>query len=420
MPEGGVYAALSDAKHCPGMRRADQYTSSEQRRSFWPRIAAPLPEPVYRDFVDMLFGMRLPVLGLGVVFVAVATRFAFEWNDPIIGALAIAAGILTAARLLTMRAYTRLGGAASLSQLERWELRYAAGSYGFAVLLAALNVWALTYHQSLLHMITVSLVFSFGAGIVSRISVRPVICVGSLLLATVPTIVALAFHALSQPGVALHVQLFAIEALLVAMISALSLQTVAHLYRSAVHHHISKHDMVHLAKRDALTGLANRLLLRERFQDAIADAARKGGRLAIHYIDLDAFKSINDRHGHPAGDALLQQVSERLETTVRAEDTVARLGGDEFAVLQVEVAQDSEAEMLADRIIKKLKAPYEIEDTSMHISASVGIAMMPDAGRDLDGLLSCADSALYRSKSDGKDRAHFCTSEDGSDDVAVA
>lgn len=403
-----MYAALSDATQTPGMRRSDQYTPRNQRLSLRLR-AAPLPELVYRDFVDMLFGMRLPVFGLGLVFVVVATLFAIEWRDPIIAALAVAAVTVTALRLWTMHAYGRARAAASLAQLKCWELRYAIGCYAFALLLAGLNVRALTYHQPLLQLITVSLVFSFGAGIVSRISVRPKICVASMLLATVPTIVALAVHAFTQHETPLHAQLFAIQALLLTMITVLSLQTVGYLYRSAVQHHTTEHDMAHLAKRDALTGLANRLLLRERFQDATAKARHKSGRLAIHYIDLDGFKAINDRHGHPAGDILLQQVSERLTATVRAGDTVARLGGDEFVVLQIDVAQDSEAELLARRIIKKLSAPYEIDATSMRISASVGIAMMPDAGRDLERLLSRADTALYRSKTGGKGRAHFCT-----------
>jgi diguanylate cyclase (GGDEF)-like protein len=364
----------------------------------------------------MLFDMRLPVFGLGLVFVAVATLFAFEWHDRIIGTLAAAAGLLTATRLWTMQAFRRVGTATSLDELKRWELRYAIGTCGFALLLAALNVRALTYHQPLMHLITVSLVFAFGAGVVSRTSVRPRICIASLLLATVPTVAALAAHAFSDHGAILHTQLFAIQALLLAMITILSLQSVGHLYRSAVQHHTTEHDMAHLAKRDALTGLANRLLLRERFQDAAAQALRGSDNVAVHYIDLDGFKAINDHHGHPAGDSLLQQVSGRLEATVRGEDTVARLGGDEFVVLQTGVAQDGEAEMLARRIIKKLSAPYAIDGTSMCISASVGIAIMPDAGRDLETLLSRADSALYRSKNGGKGRAHFCTREDASDD----
>jgi diguanylate cyclase (GGDEF)-like protein len=132
----------------------------------------------------------------------------------------------------------------------------------------------------------------------------------------------------------------------------------------------------------------------------------------VHFIDLDGFKGINDVHGHPAGDSVLQQVSRRLESAVRADDTVARLGGDEFIVLQTNVSHEGETEMLARRIIRQLSAPYEVDGKLMRISASIGIAMTPDFGLDLEGLISCADSALYRSKGSGKGRLHFCVRED--------
>jgi diguanylate cyclase len=373
---------------------------------------SPLPLPVYREFVDMLFGMRLPIAGMGLVFIGVTALAAYEWSDLVYAALAIAAALVTAARVLVLTVYERARPVADVDRLRRWERWYAWGNYAFACLLALLNIHALSYHNPILHLITVSLVFGFGAGVVSRISVRPLICVVSLLLATVPTVAALAVHALTDHGAALHIQLFAIEAVLVAMITALSLQTVAHLHGSAVQHHIARHDMAQLAKRDALTGLPNRLLLRERFQDASLASARTDARLAVHFIDLDGFKAVNDGHGHPAGDSVLEQVSRRLESAVRADDTVARLGGDEFIVLQVDIDQESEAEMLARRIIKKLSASYEVDGKSMHISASIGIAMMPEYGPDLERLLSCADAALYRSKGSGKGRLHFCVRED--------
>ena len=374
--------------------------------------ASLLPQPVYREFVDMLFSMRLPILGMGLVVTIVTALAAQQWNDPLYAALAAAAAILTAARLMTLTAYRRAGPITDVAQVERWELRYAIGNYAFALVLALFSMRALALHQPLLHLIAVSLVFSFGAGIVSRISVRPVICVVSLLLATVPTVAALTVHAFLYHAMALHAQLYAVEAALVAMITALSLQTVAHLYRSAAQHHTAKHDMALLAKRDALTGLPNRLLLRERFRDASLASARTGARLAVHFIDLDGFKAINDGHGHPAGDAVLQQVSRRLESSVRTDDTVARLGGDEFIVLQTDIDHDGEAEMLARRIVKKLSAPYEVDGKAMRISASVGIATTPEFGLDLERLIACADAALYRSKGDGKGRLYFCTRED--------
>jgi diguanylate cyclase (GGDEF)-like protein len=378
-----------------------------------------LPDLVYRDFVVMLFSMKPQVIGMGVVLVGVASLIAEECNDLVAAALAIVTILVTAARVLTINAYLRKGSSATMAELKRLERDYAAGTYAMGALLGALNVRALSYDLPLFHLITVSLLFSYGAGLVCRVSVRPMLCAVGLLLATVPTVAALAAHAILDT-VTLHAQLLGIEAVLVALITGLSLQTVVYLYRSAVEHHTAKHDLAQLAKYDALTGLANRLMLRERFQASSERAHQRRSRLALHYLDLDGFKAVNDVHGHPAGDALLQQVSRRLEETVRSDDTVARLGGDEFVVLQTNVSEDGEAELLARRIIKKLSAPYEIDGQTMQISASVGIAMMPEAGRDLERLLAQADAALYRSKKAGKSRASFSTPEDAENERKAA
>lgn len=174
------------------MRRSDQAAPIERRSSIrlFP-AAATLPLPVYRDFIDMLFGMRLPIVGLGAVFVGVCVLAAYELGNSFFAVLAALGALTTLSRLVTLRAYSRASPVGDMDALRRWERRYAIGNYTSAVLLALLNLAALMIHHPLLHLITISLVFSFGAGVVSRISVRPKICVASLLLATVPTVVAL-------------------------------------------------------------------------------------------------------------------------------------------------------------------------------------------------------------------------------------
>jgi diguanylate cyclase (GGDEF)-like protein len=151
-------------------------------------------------------------------------------------------------------------------------------------------------------------------------------------------------------------------------------------------------------------------MLRERFLEP--EPALHDDTMALHYVDLDGFKAINDLHGHPVGDALLRQVAERMKGTVRADDMVARLGGDEFVVLQTDLGHPDEAQMLARRLIRDLSAPYEIEGKPLKISASVGIALGTDFGLDLERLLACADCALYRSKSRGKRQFNFATPGD--------
>lgn len=351
--------------------------------------------------------MRMPILALGLVLAGAAAIAARECADGRFTVIAVAAAFVTIARVLTVTAY-RHAAPATAPALWRWERRYAWGNHATALLIGLLNALALTYHHPQLHLITTSLVFGFGAGLVARISVRPWICVPSLMIATLPTIAALTLHALSEEVVPMHGELFGMEALLMAFITAVSLQTVAHLYRASVRQLTAEHDMARLAKHDALTGLPNRLALRDRHQSAVA--AHKP--VALHYIDLDGFKPINDAHGHPAGDAVLREVAQRLAATVRTQDLVARLGGDEFVVLQADAGQAAEAELLARRIVKRLAAPYEVDGKTLHVSASVGIAVGQEPGADLEQLLACADAALYRAKLAGKSRHSFCTPED--------
>ena len=360
----------------------------------------------------MLFSMWLPIFGLGLVFIAVCLLAAMELDSPIYLALAALGALTIFLRLLNVRAYRRAAPVAHIKDLRRWERYYAIGNCASAAQLALLNILVLTVHEPMLQLITVSLVFSFGAGVVARTAVRPKLCVMSLLLATIPTVAALAIHAFNVHGNGLHTEMFLVEAMLVAMITGLSLQTVAHLYRTAVEHHTAKHDLGQLARHDALTGLANRLLLRDRFQTSVEAAARNGEFLAVHFLDLDGFKAVNDSYGHPAGDALLQQVARRLEAIVRADDTVARLGGDEFVLLQSGIRHEDEAQMLALRIVRELSRPYEIEDSISGVSVSVGIATAPRQGVELERLLAAADAALYRAKKSGKARVIFCTGDD--------
>lgn len=369
---------------------------------------ASLPLPVYRDFVDMLFSMRFPIFGLGVVFAGISGFLGRALDNRFLIGLAALGIVTTFLRLAVIRAYHRASPVFPFDELRRWERRYAIGNFASAALLGLLAVTAISSHSPLLDLITVSLVFGFGAGIVSRTSVRPLICVAGLLTATVPTIIALLLHALEPDALPLHRDMYLIEAFIVAAIMGLSLQTVTHLYRTAVEHHTARHDMAQLARTDALTGLSNRLLLRELFQDRAATAIRARNLVALHYLDLDGFKAINDRYGHPAGDALLEQVARRLEVIVPPDDVVARLGGDEFIVLQAGISDESQAELLARRVIREISNPYLIDAVSMSVSVSVGIATAPKLGVELERLLACADAALYRAKAGGKSRALFC------------
>jgi diguanylate cyclase (GGDEF)-like protein len=160
-------------------------------------------------------------------------------------------------------------------------------------------------------------------------------------------------------------------------------------------------QVAHLTHHDGLTDLPNRILLRERLDNALARTGRSS-QLAVLHLDLDNFKELNDTLGHPIGDALLVAVAKRLESLVREDDTVARLGGDEFAIVQVGAEQPQGAKTLAERVAEVICEPYQLEMHRVLSSVSIGIALAPSDGRSADELLKAADMALYRAKSDGR------------------
>ena len=162
----------------------------------------------------------------------------------------------------------------------------------------------------------------------------------------------------------------------------------------------------YMAHHDSLTDLANRVLLNERLEHALGKI-QGGDMVAVHHVDLDQFKAVNDTFGHPAGDKLLKTVADRLRGLVRGTDTIARMGGDEFVIVQTPLADPAEATSLAQRIIKVMSEPYDLDDHQAVIGASVGIAVGPGDGLSPDSLLRNADLALYRAKGDGRGTFRF-------------
>ena len=162
----------------------------------------------------------------------------------------------------------------------------------------------------------------------------------------------------------------------------------------------------HLARHDVLTGLCNRANFREKLEVA-CEHARRGAPSAVMYLDLDRFKAVNDTLGHPVGDALLKQVTARLLACTRGTDTVARFGGDEFAIIQTGAPQPAGAEVLAQRLVQALSAPFEIDGRAVVIGASIGVAVAPIDGVTPDVLMKQADLALYEAKGQGRGRHRF-------------
>jgi diguanylate cyclase (GGDEF)-like protein/PAS domain S-box-containing protein len=169
----------------------------------------------------------------------------------------------------------------------------------------------------------------------------------------------------------------------------------------------AQEKLLRLAHSDSLTGLPNRNLLTDRLRQALAFAARHRTRVALMFLDLDRFKNINDSLGHHIGDQILKEVATRLTRAVRAEDTVARLGGDEFVVLLQELHSSTDAAIIATNLLRELTPPCFVDGHELHLSASAGITLYPDDGRDADVLMKNADIAMYQVKDAGRNGFQF-------------
>lgn len=172
---------------------------------------------------------------------------------------------------------------------------------------------------------------------------------------------------------------------------------------------LAEGQLVRMARFDLLTGLANRNAFVDALQQAIAVKQRGGKNFAVLYLDLDHFKDVNDTLGHPIGDRLLQLLAQRFQRNIRAADTLARFGGDEFALIATDIIEPEDAAALAEKTMKSINEPFWIQGNEIRIGASIGIALYGGDSPDAETLLSRADVALYRAKSDGRGSYRFFT-----------
>lgn len=189
-------------------------------------------------------------------------------------------------------------------------------------------------------------------------------------------------------------------------------------YENITERQLAQEKIRYQAMHDLLTGLPNRTQFSDRLSRSLALARHRQNLLAVMFLDLDRFKTINDTLGHAVGDRLLQEVADRLTSCLREEDTVARWGGDEFTLLVPQISCAEDAAQIAQRILAALKPPMYLEEhsqtcrtTSLHISTSIGIALYPHNGSDAETLLRNADAALYRAKQQGRNNYQFYTQE---------
>jgi diguanylate cyclase (GGDEF)-like protein/PAS domain S-box-containing protein len=180
-------------------------------------------------------------------------------------------------------------------------------------------------------------------------------------------------------------------------------------YRDITQRKATEKQLEYQAYYDALTGLPNRLLFRDRVVTAITQARRNKRAIAVMYLDLDHFKLVNDGLGHSVGDVLLSEVAQRLQSCIRASDTISRLGGDEFTILLNDVPDSDAAAGVARKILQSFARSFRVDSHELFVTASIGISLFPNDGEDVETLLKCADSAMYRAKELGRNQMQLFT-----------
>jgi diguanylate cyclase (GGDEF)-like protein len=374
-------------------------TSSKQRDAH--------SELGFVELVDMLLRPALPVAFMGAAVTSVGLVLASQKQDVVLVLLSGGAVVVDAACLLVVLAYRRRAAAGPIraEDAKRWENFYTAGIWGFAAMLGAIELRALTLpfvaDRGLTPMLAAGINFVFAGGAGSNVAYRPHQTSVALALATAPTVMGLLYRAAGATDRHAVAGYVLVAALLCGFALAQFQWSRAN-YETTRRQVLAKLDHALLARRDELTGLANRLQLRERFAEAVARLGSGGDRLAIHCLDLDRFKAVNDSYGHLVGDALLRAVTERLLGAIRHEDMAARLGGDEFVVVQTGVRHEHEALMMAHRIVRALGAPYDIGGIGIRVGVSIGVALVPRDVVTLDESTARADAALYRAKREGR------------------
>lgn len=369
------------------------------------RLVFPLAPPAIQiELTAQLISNSRSIGIFGVAAAAVGIQATLN-QDVLHASLLLSIAMVSATRVIWLRWLRRRHGTrpAESSMARRWEHRYAAGSFATSLLLGANNFFALSYRDPTLTILVICGLCCYVFSLILCTAVRPLVCLPSVAITL----------ALSLAGLPLFVNegtrldtTFASAALatVAILMAATCLQLSAHIYRTMLRQLMAQRDLMRFARQDPLTGLENRLALRERFEMLAPGPTRPA---ALLYLDLDGFKPVNDLHGHQVGDALLRAVAKRLTVCLPPSDTVFRIGGDEFAVLQTHVRQRSDTMVLARRLLESLSEPFELNDSTVHIGASIGIALADTANAELDCLAAAADAALYNAKRSGRGTFRF-------------
>ena len=369
----------------------------------FPRPGRVLPDEIINELIRMLIGGRLPIVVMALT-VAIVAAFALSDRGGASVAVLAAYIIILLGRRYALAAGAIRQGAARLFTIEEsrgWLERYRPLMLQYGVAVGAMNVLAVLGGDWVARMVVVAEVFGLCAGQVARTPSQPRLCSAVVLSAAIPTGLAFLVVSLFEQGFRTTTAAVCIGLMILGYAGS-SLSVIASTYRRMVSHLEAKHHLAGLARMDDLTGLPNRVALRESLEAALHHRTNSDGKVALHLLDLDGFKRINDAHGHPMGDRLLRAAAARLSANLRGDDVAFRLGGDEFAVIQRNIVGTDEIEILGRRLIKARSEPFYFLDIRITIGASDGTATADTDATECHILMECADEALYRSKARGK------------------
>ncbi|MCJ2013412.1 GGDEF domain-containing protein [Methylobacterium sp. J-076] len=326
------------------------------------------------------------IMGLTLVGVNLFTYAAT--GSVILLAAAIWGGLSCVAKLglMAWQAHHTRTRPAHARMTTRFEAAHALVTLGMASAVGAGACSVFRQPDVQLQLLATGMMFGYGSGIVGRVAIRPLIAVAALIVAGTPAIIAAASWENTTHR---------LTALIFGVFLVGSFESVRHVHRTAVWHVATRIKMARLARNDPLTGVANRLGLREAFGSF---APQAGTSVAVHSMDLDGFKIINDRFGHAAGDTVLAEIARRLVAAVPEDATVARIGGDEFVVLQRHIHRPGEVEDLAKAVNRALREPIAVAGRNLSVGVSLGYAWAGADGCRLEELLRHADEASYRIK----------------------
>ncbi len=352
--------------------------------------AQTLRDKIFVEQVRSLFANTVPASIMLLAFAGSVVIAYLDYPSRLLEAIGGLAFIACSARLAISSALRSHALTAVLDRrsARRLELVFALPYVAFSMFLGLFAGLVFLLHSPQIHMLAICLVVGYCAGVATNCGQRPWLAISSMTLAVVPP-VAVAFFAQDPAHVA--------TALITSSFLGAGAQSVIVRHRASEREIGQRLSAAFLARRDTLTSLPNRLALGEFFRESALGSPNR--LVAVHYLDLDGFKQVNDQHGHAVGDALLSMVAERLRDAVRGGDIAARLGGDEFAVVQFGLDNPGDADMLARRIGTAIRMPYAIEGLALSISTSVGTVVTQEAGQGLECLLEQADAQLYEAKS---------------------